>query len=117
MNKIEIGENWIVLRNPENVSERLRRPIIALTLAARNAMPENIEDADENTIKFVNDFNDLLVIAMVESWSFGAIVSLETLLDLSGKNYEAVRDIAAPFVKELLPSFAVDTDPKAPIEL
>lgn len=111
MNKHEVVGGWVVLREPKMVSERLRRPLLAMTATAVGKI-----DAEENmadSIDFYSQFNDLLAMALVSSWSFGEQVTLDALLDLPAGTYDAIRELVSPFVTDLMPDFGASPDPKA----
>jgi hypothetical protein len=67
-------------------------------------------------LQFFSEWNDALAIALIENWSFGDEVTLDALLDLPGGTYDEIRNITAPYVSELMPSFGPTDDPKAPTE-
>ena len=120
MAKTEVEGGWIVLRDPKEVPERLRRPILAKAskVGAAAQSIANGEDAstmvDEDTISGMFEFNDLLAIALVQEWSFDAPVSLDALLDLPSSSYDAIQKVVAPLLEPLMPSFTPDSsnDPK-----
>lgn len=116
MSKHEITGGWVVLRNPELVPERLRRPLFGSTVQG-----QKFADAEEVTaeaLDFLSDFNDNLAIAMIESWSFGDAITKDALLDLAGRTYDDIRKLVAPFVSKLVPDFSLEgaDDPKATTE-
>jgi hypothetical protein len=118
--RIDVYNGWIELRDPAQVPERLRRPVVACSSAAAA-----LEDIDENnistetitkTLEFYSEFNDLLAVAMVESWSWSMPVSTESLLELPSRAYDDIRKAVAPYVRQLLPDFSVSgvDDPLVP---
>lgn len=115
MSKHDVPGGWVTLRDPEMVPERLRRPLFANSV--RGQQFANMEEVSSEALEFLSDYNDLLVIAMVDSWSFGDTVTKEMLLDLPGSTYDAIRKLVAPYVAKLVPDFSVDgaDDPKATI--
>ena len=59
--------------------------------------------------------SDLMMLALVESWSFESPVSEDGLLDLTSEEYDAIDKLCMPQMEALLPEFAeVDVDPASP---
>lgn len=114
MSKHDVSGGWVVLRDPKQVPERLRRPLLAMTARAihevEDANPDNIS---AESIQFYSEFNDALAMALVESWSFGSDVTIDALLDLPASTYDAIRELVAPLVADLMPNFEASPDPKA----
>jgi hypothetical protein len=106
---------WVSLRSPDLVPERLRRPLVAQTAAGAKMLDGMDEESevDSDVLAFWNGYNDLLAIAMIESWSFNGSISLEGLLDLPAKSYDDIQKLVAPFISELMPNFEATDDPKA----
>ena len=113
-----IHGGWIQLRNPDDVSERLRRPLLAKTAQGAEILQgmDDEEAVDNEILSFWNEYNDLLAIAMIQTWSFDMPISLDGLLDLPAKSYDDVQKIVAPFITELMPDFGATPDPKATTE-
>lgn len=115
--RVDVFNGWVELRDPKLVPERLRRPIVQSSVSAVALAdidieaPENAEKVAD-VIGFYSEFNDLLAVALVESWSFPDAISIETLQELPGATYDDIRKAVAPFVSALLPDFGVDPDPK-----
>jgi len=112
----EVFGGWVELRDPDLVPERLRRPVFEKSTEGA-ALVANGDDVSAETISFFSEFNDTLVIALVSSWSFGDVISMEALLDLPARSYDDVRNIVTPFLTQLMPDFGVDPDPKVITEL
>jgi hypothetical protein len=111
--QVNITGGWVKLRSADVVPERLRRPLIERTAQGAQMMANmDEESADSNVIRFWNEYNDLLTVAMVSEWSFGGEVSLDSILDLPAKAYDDVQALVAPFITQLLPNFEPDADPK-----
>jgi len=108
----EVFNGWIELRDPDLVPERLRRPVFEKSAEGAIMVSGNDEVTPE-AVSFFSDFNDLLAIALISSWSFGDAVTLEALLDLPSKSYDDIRNAVSPFLTQLMPDFGVDVDPKA----
>lgn len=114
MNKTMLSNNeWCVLRDPKQVPERLRRPLMSRSVAASNMLGDE-KNLTPEAIDFFSDFNDLLAIAMIESWSFGDAVTVEVLIDLPIAIYDEVRKLVAPFVKDLMPDFSPTVEADSP---
>lgn len=115
MSRHEIPGGWVVLRDPEVVPERLRRPLFANSVKMQQFA--DMEQVSSEALEALSEYNDLLAIAMIQEWSFGGEVTANALLDLPGNTYDAIRKLVAPFVTKLVPDFSVDgaDDPKATI--
>lgn len=122
---------WADLLDPRKVSERKRRPITRLLLALASdgglAEIEASGDAPDaaaaariaaslsgDALAAMDDLNDALVVALVDVWSFDVPCNAESVADLPGDAYEALRDACAPFLTDLMPNFAPSPDPGSP---
>lgn len=128
--KINITGGWVDLREPEEVPERLRRPIVNVTMSGiplesemetimndpSSADPEKLADF----MKFTTEFGDLVALAFIKEWSFPNAVSRESIMDLPGKVFDEIQAAISPLVAGLLPSFNATKDsvldPKAPTD-
>lgn len=121
MNKISLpGGAWAVLRDPKQVSERLRRPVTRLA-AGLNAsgVLKGIEGEDGTGLTVealdgMSDLNDAICLALVESWSFEQPVTADGLLDLPGAVYDSLREQASKFTTALLPDFSPTAEEESP---
>lgn len=121
------------LRAIEDVTERQRRAIakVRTKLATSHEFVEAAEKAsagkkltksDEATIEaslgdvldIVNDLNDLLIVAAVSRWDYPFEVSFETIQDVSAKDLDRLREVAAPYLTELFPDFSPTMDKTSP---
>lgn len=100
---------WVEFRDPKVVTERLRRPVKQAAAGFREGMP------DEQAIVAFDETLDLACVALIESWSFGA-VTVDGLLDLQGPDVDAIHKHVEPLLPALMPNFGdlSDMDPKAP---
>jgi len=115
MARHEVLSRWVELRDPDRVPERLRRPVFQKSVEGVNvSFDEN--NVNPEAMVFFSEFNDLLAIAMVESWSFDSPVSIDGLLDLDKKTYDEIRSLVSPFVQQLMPDFGISPDPKVTTE-
>lgn len=128
---------WADLLEPRKVSERKRRPItrLLLALASDGGMTNLIGDAElaeaigdesseaaaaiaakiaPDTLGAMDDLNDALVVALVDAWSYDMPVNADSVADLPGDAYEALRDACAPFLSDLMPNFGPTPDPDSP---
>lgn len=120
-------------RDPKQVSERHRRPVARLQqrlaasavgqlLASKDAMSDEQFEAEARKLlasdewELLDDLNDALVVALVESWSYERPVSLDGLLDLPSAVYDALRAEASKHVADLLPSFDVSPEESSPTQ-
>jgi hypothetical protein len=116
--KLEIGENWVRLREPENVPEKLRRRVVTRSLAAKGII-DNLNGEvgiTETEAEFISEFNDILILALVKEWSYEHPITSEGLLELGGRDYDAIFRECNGLLGRLMPNFEVDPDPKATTE-
>lgn len=117
-----------VIRDPKTVSERLRRPVQnlsskwftsesgkALQANAKAKKKADVTVSDED-MKILDAMNDATIVALVESWSYDFPVSTDTLLDISGPDYDLLARETAKLFGGLLPSFGPNPDPDSPTE-
>ena len=111
--QIAVFEGWIQLRDPKRVTERQRRPLISkiAELAQAGGMTE--DDFDVKSLEAINEYGDLLAVALIESWSFSAEVTTDNLIDLPFQTVQDIQAVVTPMLEQLLPNFDVDNDPKA----
>lgn len=122
------------LRPVEEVSERLRRPIVRALRRVTPAVLEaavsaaNLPDgpakleaamqatriASEEDTDAMNEANDLGVVALVESWSFPQEITLQGVLDLPAKAYDKLRETVAPLVNDLFVDASPNPEPTSP---
>lgn len=123
--KHNVGDGWVMLRDPKKVAERYRRPIIAKATAMQRAAEKVRAEADsgmdlsEDEFLALYQFNDLVAVALIESWSWDMPVSLEGLLDLPAVDYDEILRVTAPMITDLMPKFEPDmenNDPESPTE-
>lgn len=120
-----------ILRDPKLVTERHRRPVTRLNsriagsavgqlLASKDSMTEpEFEEAARKILAteewaLLDDLNDALIVALVESWPYAAPVTSEGLLDIPGEAYDALKIEASKHVTALMPSFAVSPVEESP---
>lgn len=118
--KVEFPGGWAKIRDPEDVTEKQRRPLgklqrrlagsnIADALVALDGKPT--EDQLRDLIRpvlgsedwdLLDDSGDLLIVALVEEWSFEAPVTVDEVQNLPGKAYRALREACDPLLLQLL---------------
>jgi hypothetical protein len=137
INKISLPDGaWAVLRDPETVTERRRRPLVRLqrrTIAkaapalaeldiqnmsageALKAIGPLLSDEDFDALE---DIDDLVIAVLVESWSFDFAVSAENSLDLPGPTRSALLKECHPLLGKLLGETSDEDvlDPESPTE-
>lgn len=125
--KIDLPEGgWASLRDPKKVPERLRRPIMSKVsamgrgtemkrLVEAKTPEEIVGELDLSFIETSSELNDLLVVALVDEWSYdGLPITVESVMDLPGDVYDALRTAVSPFITDIMPDFGPVPDPKAP---
>jgi hypothetical protein len=127
---------YAVLRDPEDVPERLRRPHmdarehVSATLMSTGTTEADIEAARDGepgaaaklglamisggATALKRNADDLLVAALVESWSYGTDVTADTLQDLPGRAYDALLKACEPLAEAMSPDFGPSPDPQSP---
>lgn len=131
--KVEFPGGWAKLRDPEDVPERLRRPLAKVqrhllgsgvgdVLIQREAMGE-VKESDLTALikpvlasddwELLDDSGDYLIVALVEEWSFEFPISIETVQGLPGRAYKALRAECDPLLGAVLGNPGDDdlTDP------
>ena len=124
------------LREVADVTERQRRPIkrIQTKLAGLPAFVNAVKEAEAQgdgtsltpeqqltiaagmgeAFDLLEELNDALVAAIVAGWSFGFVVSADTVQDLPGRDLDALRAAVAPYLAQLNPDFEPNPDPASP---
>lgn len=125
---------WAEIRAVSEITERYRRPI---AFALSQLSPEGIETmtklepylTDGSKTKFdlehigelgirfsaadlqhFSDANDYCIVALTTSWSFGTPITLETVLDLKGPDYDYLREACAPASASLFVDFTMSKE-------
>lgn len=106
------GSSWVDVREPPEVSERLRRPHLAASAAV------SLLDDFEQRVAMVRRANDLGVLAIVAAWSWPDAVSEQALLDMPSSRYDEIMSVTesrrAGLRWSLVADEAAIADPKAP---
>ena len=127
---------WASLRDPKKVPERLRRPLVTLQrrmlgtdMAKAFEGVDDVKSLDESKALdllrpiiasedygMLDDINDLLIVALVEEWSFDLPITVEGSLDLPGDARDALIAACQPLVGPLTGQVeeADITDPTSP---
>lgn len=127
-----------MLRDPEDVPERLRRPYLDASERLLGFLAEaGVTDADIAAarggdqdrmaaigVKAVTGgarmiqrgVQDSLIAALVESWSYDKPVSAEAVQDLPGRAYDALCEACEPLAAALNPDFTPNPDPESPTQ-
>jgi hypothetical protein len=134
------GGQSATLRRPEDVSERLRRPIsramrgvrpgiqergqviarmddgpdgrpTAEKLAAQAALQYDMTNEEADAYQ---DAGDYAAVALIEHWTFDLPISVDGLLDLPARTLDALRVAIAPHVSALFVDASPDPNPTAP---
>jgi hypothetical protein len=116
MQRINVSGGWIDLRDPKDVPEKLRRPVIEKSVSLQEVVGKEENDLTSGDLSNLFGLNDLIAVALVAGWSFAHPITLDGLLELSGSAYDDILKAVAPKTIELMPNFGVDPDPKVPIE-
>lgn len=124
--RVNVTGGWVELREPEEVPERLRRPIVSITMAGiplqakLDALIENPEQAEagdlQTFMQFSTEFGDKAALAFIKEWSFPDPITSESIQDLPSKVFDEIQAAISPLANRLLPNFGVDPDPKATTE-
>ncbi len=118
--KTIVGSGWVTLRDPKMVPERLRRPIMAQAASIQQVARELTTSIDtdsmasKESVLSLYDFNDLVAIALISAWSWDAPVTVESLQDLPGSEYDEIQKLVSPLIGELMPNFEPDPAADSP---
>jgi hypothetical protein len=121
------------LRAVSEVTERQRRPLVKIRtkLAQNQAFAQAVIKAENSkkltkaeeaeiseslgdVLELVEEMGDRIVIAAVESWDYGFEVSYDNLLDITAQDLDKLREVAAPYMQELMPDFSPSKDQDSP---
>jgi hypothetical protein len=119
MQRVTVNGGWIDYREPEDTPERLRRRVTMLASQAPAVAARVGNDSasiDETDMSFLLGFNDAVAMCLIMGWSWEQPVTIDGLQDLPGRVYDEIVQHCQTLIPRLLPSFAVDVDPKAPTE-
>lgn len=131
-----------LFRDPEQVPERLRRPLLAAWKGTMAGVEEWKTAADGTILtdkdgkpvhktqeemgremmagsasEAFTEGGDRVILALCQSWSLDAPLTVDGLLDLPGATYRALYEAASPWLLKLLPaSFTPDKDPESPTQ-
>jgi hypothetical protein len=121
--KIEFPGGWAKLRDPHDVTERQRRPLskvqrallgsnIGDVLIARQQAGQEVSEEEmtrllrpylaDEAMDLFEDSDDLLILALVEEWSYEKPVTAEAIQDLPAKVYDTLRDACRPLLPAVL---------------
>lgn len=101
MHRIELpGGAWADIRDPEELSERHRRPVknLASASVATIARLEGISAGEDMAALGITEeeadrltrLQDATIVAVVAAWSYDLPVTADALLDLPGAAYDAL---------------------------
>ncbi|MDH6123860.1 MULTISPECIES: hypothetical protein [unclassified Kitasatospora] len=128
------------LRDVADITERQRRPIkrIQSKLAALPTFVAAVQEAEAaqkvsggsltteqqlsiaagmgEAFDLLESLNDFLIVAVVRGWTYEFPVDVDRVQDLPTKDVDQLREVCAPFLKELMPNFEPTTDAASPTE-
>ena len=121
MNKISLPDGaWAVLRDPEDVTERQRRPLIRLQrrtimkaagqlagldlekMTPGQALEKLAPALSDEDFDALEDIDDLVIVTLVDSWSFDLPVSVDGALDMPSKARAKLLEECRPLLSRLL---------------
>lgn len=120
-----------ILIEPNRVPEFKRRPVAYKLIEVDNAFdsaddlpldpdavmstaPPKDDDLTPTHLRLLDELNDLVAVALLDSWSLAEPISAEALVRLPKQDYEAIRTAVAPFVAEMMPDFSPTPDDGTP---
>lgn len=120
-----------IIRDPKLVTERHRRPVTRLNsriagsavgqlLASKDSMDDKEFEEEARKLlatdewELLDELNDALIVALVESWPYPAPITVDGLLDIPGEAYDALKAETAKHVTALMPSFSVSPVEESP---
>jgi hypothetical protein len=103
---------WVELRDPRTVTERVRRPVKS---AAYKVAQFAESEASVDAIEAWDDMRVLAAVALIDTWSVGHPVTVDSILDLPSDVYDGLLAAVEPHISVMMPVFssAGVTDPKA----
>jgi hypothetical protein len=101
---------WIELREPAEVSERLRRPHLAAVAVVMGTEPNTA--ARVNAVRYANE---TAAVALIGAWCWGDPITTDRMLDLPSLVYDQILAAIEPKAAGLRWSLVGEdpTDPKA----
>jgi len=138
------GGNSADMRTAAELSERQRRPamnaLIAVSPEGQMAIEASrrlqLDDEEKDPKKklseeerqklrsqahyskgdlaLLDEANDLAIVAFTKNWTRPEPITLESVLDLPGPDYDALRRAVAPMVNDLFVRFTASKDPDSP---
>jgi len=127
-------DNWAKLRDPEEVPEKLRRPLLALQRRSLVALGEELVSiegrqptaaeawrslkarVDSGELELEEQIEDRIVVAFVADWSYELPVTPESVGELPAGVVKALRKACEPLIGPLLGETTDDDvlDPQSP---
>src|ERR1035437_8625013 len=105
MSRVELPDGaWCELADPVQVLHRKRKPVRRAMFKIAQRRAEQTDVIGEEELDLLEALNDLIVVALVTSWSFDAEVTVGALGDLPGDVYDALQLACAPLSGALLPT-------------
>ena len=116
MSRVDLpGDQWADLADPLQVTHKKRKPVRRVMFELVQVRVSKTGPAlDAVELDLLEQLSDLMVVALVDAWSFPVPVDMDGLGELPGDAYDALQLACAPLGEALLPSFEVDPDPKGP---
>ncbi|MHB8671100.1 MAG: hypothetical protein ACYDAD_11200 [Acidimicrobiales bacterium] len=127
--RVELSNGgWAELRPPSEVAERNRRKIQLAMFRVSAETREALATTGEDRVQAVSgalkaedvgvlyEINDLLIVALVKAWSLqtpALPLTLETVGDLTGADYDALLKATSVHVSAMMPDFGTE-DPTEP---
>jgi hypothetical protein len=122
-----------LLRDPQSVTERARRPISRLQsrlaagpvgdlLRRKGTLSDDEFESESLKLLATDDWDlldqiaDNLIVALVASWSHPVAPSLDSVLDLPTPDYEALKEATAKYQGALMPDFEPSPDAESPTQ-
>jgi hypothetical protein len=138
--RVDVPGGWAELRDPEEVPERLRQPvkIAGARLAQYRGMRKaaeaanaagvtdtdglaKLDDATEQAIAeemgdamgHLIELQNLVIVSRVAAWSFADAVTLDGLLDLTSRQYDALQALCGSDA-DMTENLGPNPDPASP---
>ena len=121
MTKVSLPDGaWAVLRDPETVTERQRRPLVRLQRRTVMKAAPLLKDVDlekltpgdalqvmagaltDDDFDMLEEIDDHVIATLVDSWSYDAPVTVDGALDLPSKARKALLAECRPLMGPLL---------------
>jgi hypothetical protein len=115
VSRVELADgNWAELRDPKRVTERARRRYISrMSEFNKSRAGADVGQYGADQQDLFDDAIDLLIVALVESWSLEQPVTVDALSDLRTDVFDPLKKACLALAGDVLPDYSPSPDPPA----